>query len=106
VTRRRAAVGRCGVNSDKVRELIKTEKIPCPFCGITELERGIIKKLARATYPPATASKRFVRDLSSGYISQLSEKGRAFLAFVAHRFRRQYELTQEEWIWVHEHKKD
>ncbi len=93
------------MNSDKVRELIKAEKIACPFCGITELERGIIAKLAKATYPPATASKRFVRDLSSGYIQQLSEKGRTFLAFVAHRFRRQYELTEEEWAWVREHQR-
>jgi hypothetical protein len=73
---------------------------------INALERGIIAKLATATYPPATASKRFVRDLSTGYIKQLSERGRAFLAHVAHRFRRPYELTQEEWAWIREHKKE
>jgi hypothetical protein len=73
---------------------------------ISALEASIIAKLATATYPPATASKRFVRDLSSGYIQQLSDKGRTFLAFVAHRFRRQYELTQEEWQWVREHQKE
>jgi hypothetical protein len=71
---------------------------------ITELERTIIKKLGRANYPPATASKRFVNDLNSGRIKQLSERGRAFLAFVAHRFRRQYELNADEWTWVNQHR--
>ena len=74
--------------------------------AITDLERGIIAKLGTATFPPATASKRFVRDLNSGYIRELSERGRAFLAFVAHRFRRQYSLTAEEWAWVELHKED
>jgi hypothetical protein len=77
-----------------------------PKLEITPLEKSIIAKLGSATFPPATASKRFVRDLSSGYIQQLSEKGRAFLAFVAHRFRRQYSLTEEEWAWIREHKKE
>jgi hypothetical protein len=67
---------------------------------ITELEWSIIKKLGTATYPPYTASKRFVRDLSSGHIVQLSDRGRAFLAFIAHRFRRQYTLNDQEWSWV------
>lgn len=70
---------------------------------ITDLERSIIVKLGKAIFPPATASKRFVRDLNSGYIKQLSAKGRTFLAYVAHRFRRQYELTAEELAWVTEH---
>lgn len=72
---------------------------------ISGLEKSIIAKLGTATYPPATASKRFVRDLNAGYIRELSDRGRAFLAFVAHRFRRQYSLTAEEWAWVEQHKK-
>lgn len=71
---------------------------------ISELERGIITKMARAKFPPATASKRFVADLSSGYVKQLSPRGRAFLAFVAHRFRRQYQLNADEWAWVDQHR--
>ena len=75
-----------------------------PATPITELEQGIIAKLSSATYPPATASKRFVCDLHAGYVKQLSDRGRAFLAFIAHRFRRQYKLTEEEWAWVDEHR--
>jgi hypothetical protein len=73
---------------------------------LTEIEKSIVAKLSMATFPPGTASKRFVRDLSCGYIAQLSERGRTFLAFVAHRFRRQYELTAKEWAWIKEHEKD
>jgi len=70
---------------------------------LSEVEKAIVRKLATARYPPATASKRFVRDLSSGYVRDLSERGRAFLAFVAHRFRRQYRLDAGELAWVEKH---
>lgn len=69
---------------------------------LNEVELSIIKKLSRASFPPATASKRFVRDLSGGYVKNLSGKGRRFLAFVAHKFRRQYALNESEWAWVNE----
>lgn len=67
---------------------------------LTELERSIVEKYSRASFPPATAAKRLARDLSSGYIKQLSDKGRAFLAFCVNRYRRQYELSAEEAEWV------
>jgi len=67
---------------------------------LTELERGIVEKYSRASFPPATAAKRLARDLSGGHINQLSDKGRAFLAYCVHRFRRQYRLTSEETAWV------
>lgn len=66
------------------------------------MKHSIIAKVSTARFPPATASKRFIGDLSAGYIQQLSERGRRFLAFIAHRFRRQYELTEAEWAWVNE----
>jgi hypothetical protein len=69
---------------------------------LTELEKSIIAKLATANFPPATASKRFVGDLSAGYVKQTSDKGRMFLAFIANRFRRQYKLSVEEQKWVDE----
>lgn len=69
---------------------------------LTEIERGIVEKLSRASFPPATASKRFVRNLSDGYVKELSGKGRRFLAFVVHKFRRQYTLNEAEWAWVRE----
>ena len=69
---------------------------------LTELEQSIARKIAGASLPPYSASKRFGRDLGSGYIKQLSSRGRAFMAFVAHRFRRQYVLTEDEIRWVNE----
>lgn len=74
---------------------MKRERTP-----LTELERVIADKYSRANFPPATAAKRLARDLAGGYINQLSDKGRAFLAFCVHRYRRQYELTFEEAAWV------
>ena len=67
---------------------------------MTELEKSIAAKVASARFPPGTASKRFARDLGSGYIRELSPRGRRFLAFVAHRYRRQYSLSSEELQWI------
>ena len=67
---------------------------------LTEIEQAIVKKLATASFPPATASKRFAHNLSDGYVKDLSDKGRRFLAYVVHRFRRQYSLSREEQEWV------
>ena len=67
---------------------------------LTEIEKSIVGKIGRAKMPPATACKRFARDLSNGRIRELSDRGRAFLAFIAHRFRRQYRLSPEECEWI------
>jgi|SRR6185312_1814196 len=69
---------------------------------ISDLEHSIFKKLGGARFPPGTASKRFVRDYSNGYVKQLSPRGRKFLALIARRFRRQYVLTDPELAWVAE----
>ena len=69
---------------------------------ITDLEAGLIRKFCGARFPAGTASKRFARDLSSGYIRQLSPRGRRFLAYCVNRFRRQYQLTETESAWVRE----
>ena len=69
---------------------------------ISDLESGLIAKVCAARFPPYSASKRFARDLSAGYIKQLSPRGRRFLAYCVNRFRRQYQLTDSEWVWVRE----
>lgn len=69
---------------------------------LTDLEKELIRKVSGARFPPGTASKRFIRDLSSGHVRQLSDRGRAFLAFVVHRFRRQYQLSPTEQAWLAE----
>lgn len=69
---------------------------------LTELEQGLARKLCGARFPPYTASKRFARDLGDGYIKELSNRGRRFMARTVHRFRRQYALSEAEWAWVRE----
>jgi hypothetical protein len=80
---------------------MKKEMLP-----LDEMERSIVEKLSRARFVPATSEKRFVRDLSSGYIKRLSDGGRSYLAYIANRFRRQYQLSAEQWAWVSQHIRD
>lgn len=67
---------------------------------LTQLEKAIYRKVSGASFPPATASKRFMQ--GDADVLKLSDKGRRFMAFIAHRFRRQYALTEEEWAWVNQ----
>jgi hypothetical protein len=67
---------------------------------LSDLEKGLAAKVAGASFPPGTASKRFARNLEGGYIRELSDKGRMFFAYVADRFRRQYSVTPEERQWI------
>ena len=69
---------------------------------LTDIEAGIAKKIGGASFPPATASKRFAQNLADGYVKELSPRGRRFMAFVAHRYRRQYSLTSAELDWISE----
>jgi hypothetical protein len=69
---------------------------------LTDLEKRIVAKLEFARFPPGTASKRFAHALNAGYVKELSSKGRRFLAYVAHRFRRQYPLFDDEKAWIAE----
>jgi len=69
---------------------------------LTDLEKSIVKQLGKARFPPATASKRFAVGLLNGNVTKLSDKGRRFLAYVVHRFRRQYTLSPQQQEWVRE----
>lgn len=69
---------------------------------LSPLEQEIARKLSEARFPPYSASKRFAREMGEGHIKQLSTNGRRFLAYVVHRFRRQYQLSAEEESWVAE----
>ena len=69
---------------------------------LTELEKGIVLKLACASIPPGTASKRFARNLADGYVKELSGKGRKFFAYVVNRYRKQYRLSADEQAYVNE----
>lgn len=74
---------------------MRPEKSP-----LSELERSIVSVVCGASFPPATAAKRFIMRLAGKEIQYLTPRGRWFLAYIAHRFRRQYALTVEQWQWV------
>ncbi len=76
--------------------------MPFERTPLTPMEQEIVRKLCQASFPPYSASKRFARDLGAGHVKQLSTNGRRFLAYVVHRFRRQYSLTPAESQWVAE----
>lgn len=67
---------------------------------ISEFELALVKTVRRATFPVGSAHKRFIRDTSEH--SKLSDRGRWFLASIAHRYRRQYRLSTEQIQWVNE----
>ena len=65
-----------------------------------EIERGIVRKMqASVTFVPGSSHKRFVRDMNPD-TSQLSERGRQYLAYIANRYRRQWKATHEEFAWI------
>ena len=73
------------------------------YAPLSEMELSIVKTVSRASFPIASGPKRFIGDLSAGYSKQLSDGGRAYLAWIANRFRRQYQLSAEQLQWVAEH---
>lgn len=71
-----------------------------PRTPMDAIEQGIVRKLqANVTFVPASSHKRFVRDLNPEK-SQLSDNGRAYLAYIANRYRRQWKATHEEFCWI------
>lgn len=73
------------------------------YAPLSEIESSIVKTVSRASFPIASGPKRFIGDLQAGYSKQLSDGGRAYLAWIANRFRRQYQLSAEQLQWVAEH---
>ena len=56
---------------------------------ISAIEFSIVSKMqANVTFPPGHSHKRFIRDLSEK--SLLTDRGRQYLAFIAHRYRKQF----------------
>ena len=67
---------------------------------ITEFEYALVETVRHATFPIGSAHKRFIRDTLP--VSKLSDRGRWFLAHIAHRYRRQFRLSQEQQAWVND----
>ena len=66
---------------------------------MTDVERGLVAKLqAQVTFIPGSSHKRFVLGLNEH--SQLSEKGRNYLAYIANRYRRQWKASPDEFEWI------
>jgi hypothetical protein len=73
-----------------------------PLTPLSDEEKALYRKVQGASFPPATASKAFMQGDPEAIL--WSDRGRAFMAYIAHRFRRQYHLTESEWAWVEEWK--
>lgn len=71
---------------------------------ITEFELTLVRKVSGARMVPGSGHKRFIRDLNEK--SKLSNKGRAFLAWTAFHYRRQYKLTQDDLDYISRHADD
>ncbi len=68
---------------------------------ISAIELSIASKMqVNVTFPPGHSHKRFIRDLSEK--SLLTDRGRQYLAFIAHRYRRQFFqfLHDDEIEWI------
>jgi len=90
--------------ADQLRESAPTvatvprEKLP--RTPMDAIEQGIVRKLqGYVTFVPASSHKRFIHDLIPDR-SQLSDRGRAYLAYIAHRYRKQWKATHEEFCWI------
>ena len=88
------------VSDPQPRRVARPKRAQLELTPLTDLEKSVAEKLASARMPPATASKRFARELASGCLTRLSDRGRKFMAYVANRFRRQYQLSKDERDWV------
>jgi len=66
---------------------------------ISDLELSIVRALQnRVTFPPGSSHKRFVHRLSDR--SVLSDRGRQYLAYIAHRYRRQWTSDFKQSVWI------
>jgi hypothetical protein len=89
---------RRGPTQAKLR-LTKPVPAKLPRTNLTVTEASIIGKLQGCVrFPPGHSHKRFIRELTIQ--SQLSDRGRAYLAFIANRYRRQWKPDMEEMEWI------
>ena len=58
----------------------------------------VYKLQTKVTFPPGSLHKHFVHALSVA--SQLSDRGRMYLAYIANRYRKQWTATDTEVEWI------
>jgi hypothetical protein len=89
-----------GASSTSAAPIKQSPAVKLPRTPMDAIEQGILRKLqAHVTFVPASSHKRFIHDLNPDR-SQLSDRGRAYLAYIAHRYRRQWKATHEEFCWI------
>jgi hypothetical protein len=75
-------------------------KAPLPRTQMDAIEQGLVRRLqANVSFPPGSSHKRFINHLDAER-SRLSDRGRAYLAYIANRYRRQWKPTHEEFCWI------
>jgi hypothetical protein len=89
-----------GASSTSAAPIKTSPREKLPRTPMDAIEQGIVRKLqGYVTFVPASSHKRFIHDLIPDR-SQLSDRGRAYLAYIAHRYRRQWKATHEEFCWI------
>ena len=89
-----------GASSTSAAPIKTSSKEKLPRTPLDSIEQGLVRRLqANVSFPPGYAHKRFIHDLIPER-SQLSDRGRAYLAYIAHRYRRQWKATHEEFCWI------
>ena len=87
------------------KKAVSSQEPPAPpvRTPMTELEWKLVQGIhGSVTFPVGHSHKRFIRGLTAD--SLLSEGGRRYLAYIAHRYRRQYQATAAEAAWIAEWK--
>lgn len=96
----RQNVAPSGASSTGAAPIKTSSREKLPRMPMDTIEQGIVRKMqTNVSFPSGHAHKRFIHDLSPER-SQLSDRGRAYLAYIAHRYRQQWKATHEEFCWI------
>lgn len=68
---------------------------------VTKQENDLIGKVSQATFPAGSSHKRFMRNFGPPESHKLSDEGRAYLAYIAWRYRKQYALNPSDLDFIH-----
>lgn len=80
-------------------KMAKAEMVKLPKTQITPEEWIMAAKIqASVVFPVGHSHKRFMRELTDK--AMLTDRGRQYLAYIAHRYRRQWQATQSELAWI------
>lgn len=79
--------------------LRKGEPAKLPKMQIQPAELAMVEKIQGAvTFPPGGSHKSFIGRLTAD--SMLTDRGRNYLAYIAHRYRKQWKASADEARWI------